>query len=53
MKNKKLWIGLIFIIALVGVGYYFREDILSLISDRTGIAVSAQGLGVGQGPGAG
>jgi HlyD family secretion protein len=42
MKNKKIWIGLIVIIALVGVGYYIRDDIPGLMNRLTGAAASAQ-----------
>ncbi len=41
MKNKKVWIALVAIIALIGAGYYFQADILSLINGLTG-ATSAQ-----------
>jgi HlyD family secretion protein len=41
VKNKKVWIVLIAIIALVGAGYFFRADILSLINGLTG-TTSAQ-----------
>jgi len=36
MKNKKVWIGLIAIIVLVGAGYIFQADILSLANGLTG-----------------
>ncbi len=41
MKNKRVWIALIAVIALVGAGYFFRADILSLINGLTGNAASA------------
>jgi HlyD family secretion protein len=50
MKSKKIWIGLVVIIALVGVGYYLRDDIWSLINRRTGAAASAQEPGSGFDP---
>ncbi len=42
MKIKKVWIGLVAIIALVGAGYFFRADIVSLINGQTGAAAYAQ-----------
>jgi HlyD family secretion protein len=45
VKNKKVWMALILIIALAGAGYFFRADILSLISGGTGSPTRAQGLG--------
>jgi len=43
MKNKKVWILLIAMIALVGAGYYFRDHILSLINGQFDTQVGAQG----------
>jgi HlyD family secretion protein len=51
MKNKKLWIPLIALIALAGAGYFFsrvsgtygRADIASLISGQAGGSALAQG----------
>lgn len=43
MKSKKIWIPLIVIIALLGAGFYFRDDIQSFINQRTGTPASAQG----------
>ncbi len=45
MMSKKLWIPLIVIIALLGAGFYFRNDIQSLIVQRTGAMAGAQGSG--------
>jgi len=42
MKSKKVWIGLITLVALVAAGYMFQADILSLISGLTGSTASAQ-----------
>jgi RND family efflux transporter MFP subunit len=42
MKSKKVWIALIVFIALVGVGFYFRNDLLSRIGRQTDSANSAQ-----------
>jgi HlyD family secretion protein len=42
MKSKKVWIALIVFIVLVGVGFYFRNDLLNLIGRQTGNATSAQ-----------
>jgi HlyD family secretion protein len=41
MKRKKVWIGLIAFVALLGAGF-FQADILSLISGLTGSTASAQ-----------
>jgi HlyD family secretion protein len=50
MKNKKVWIGLVALIALVGAGYYFHTDILSLVTSQAGTTDSAQGPGSGFDP---
>jgi len=50
MKNKKVWILLIAIIALVGAGYYFRDDILSLINGQSDTRFGSQGPGGGFDP---
>ncbi len=42
MKSKKVWIGLIALIALLGVGYFFESDILSAINGLTVATVNAQ-----------
>jgi hypothetical protein len=50
MKNKKVWIALIALIALLGVGYFFsrvsgtygQADILSAINGLTVTTASAQ-----------
>jgi HlyD family secretion protein len=43
MKNKKVWILVIALVALLGAGYFFQADILSLINGLTGNnTVSAQ-----------
>ena len=42
MKNKKVWIALIALIALLGVGYFFESDILSAINGLTVATVNAQ-----------
>ena len=42
MKNRKVWIGLIALITLVGVGYFLRADILSLTDGLTSTTASAQ-----------
>ena len=36
MRSKKIWIVLVAVIALVGAGYFFQTDILSLINRLTG-----------------
>jgi HlyD family secretion protein len=43
MKNKKVWIALIAIIALASAGYFLRADIASLISGQAGGSALAQG----------
>jgi HlyD family secretion protein len=43
MKNRKVWIALLALIALVGVGYFLRADIASLISSQTDSTALAQG----------
>jgi HlyD family secretion protein len=50
MKNKKVWIALIVIIALGGAGYFFRSDVMSLIKGATGGTTSAQVPGSGFDP---
>jgi len=50
MKNKKVWILLIGIIALAGAGYFFRDDILGLINGQSDTRVGAQGPGSGFDP---
>jgi HlyD family secretion protein len=50
MRNKKAWIVLIVIIALVGAGFYFRDDVLGLISQRSETAANAPGPGGGFDP---
>jgi HlyD family secretion protein len=45
MRNKKVWIVLIVIIALAGAGLYFRDDIFGLISPQSDTTVNAQGPG--------
>jgi multidrug efflux pump subunit AcrA (membrane-fusion protein) len=45
MKNKKVWIVLIVIVALVGAGFYFRDDVLGLIDRGPEAAANAQGPG--------
>jgi HlyD family secretion protein len=42
MKHRKVWMGPIALIALLGTGLFFRGDILSLANGLTGIAASAQ-----------
>ena len=49
MKNK-VWIPLIAIIALAGVGFVFRTEIMSLINRFTGATTSAQSLRSGFDP---
>ncbi len=50
MKNKKVWILVIAIIALLGAGYYFRDVILSLINGQSDTQIGAQGPGGGFDP---
>ena len=45
MKNKKVWIAVIVIVALLGIGYFFRADILGLINPLSGTATNDQGTG--------
>ena len=45
MISKKVWIPLIVIIALLGAGFHFRDDIQRLIVQQTGTTASAQGPG--------
>jgi HlyD family secretion protein len=45
MRNKKVWIVLIVIIALAGAGFYFRDDILGLINRQPDTEANAQGPG--------
>jgi RND family efflux transporter MFP subunit len=45
MRNRKVWIVLIVIIALVGAGFYFRDDILGLINRGPDAAANAPGPG--------
>ena len=45
MKNKKVWIGLVALIALLGAGYFFRTNITNLIGGQTGSRARAQGSG--------
>jgi len=47
MKNKKVWIGLIVLIALVGAGYYFRANILGLLNGQTDTTTRTQEPGGG------
>jgi HlyD family secretion protein len=47
MKNKKVWILLIVLFALVGAGYYFRANILGLLNGQTNTTTGAQGRGGG------
>jgi HlyD family secretion protein len=42
MKSKKVWIGLIALVALLGAGFFFRGDIVSLVDDVTVATVNAQ-----------
>jgi HlyD family secretion protein len=45
MKNKRVWMVLILIVALAGAGYFFRTNILSLIGGQTASAARAQRAG--------
>ena len=47
MKNKKVWIPLVAIIALAGAGYFFRSEITNLVGGQTGSQAGAQGRGSG------
>src|SRR5574341_1324522 len=42
MKNKKVWIALIALIALAGAGYFLRADIAGLISGQAAGSALAQ-----------
>jgi HlyD family secretion protein len=44
MKGKKLWLFVV-IVAILGVGYYFRTNLLGLAYQVSGGAVGAQGTG--------
>ena len=53
MKNKKVWIGLVALIVLLGAGFYFRANIISLVTGQTaqsGSRVRSQGQGGGFDP---
>jgi HlyD family secretion protein len=45
MKNKRVWMALILIVALAGAGYVFRANILSLIGGQTASAARVQRAG--------
>ena len=42
MKSKRVWIGLIALVALLGAGFFFQADILSLANGLTGSTANAQ-----------
>jgi HlyD family secretion protein len=45
MRNRKVWIGLVALIVLLGVGFYFRANIISLVTGQSGSRARAQGQG--------
>jgi HlyD family secretion protein len=51
MRNKKVWIGLVALIVLLGAGFYFRTNIIGLVTGQSGNRFRAQGQGQGQGSG--
>ena len=49
MRNKKVWIGLVVLIALLGAGFYFRTNIISLVTGQSSNRARGQGQGQGNG----
>jgi HlyD family secretion protein len=45
MRNKKVWIGLVVLIVLLGAGFYFRTNIISLVTGQSTSRARAQGQG--------
>jgi HlyD family secretion protein len=49
MRNKKIWIGLVVLIVLLGAGFYFRTNIISLVTGQSASRTRAQGQGQASG----
>jgi HlyD family secretion protein len=48
MRNKKVWIGLVVLIVLLGAGFYFRTNIISLVTGQNANRLRGQGQAQGQ-----
>ncbi len=47
MRNRKVWIGLVALIALLGAGYYFRTNIISLVTGQSSSRTRGEGQNSG------
>jgi HlyD family secretion protein len=45
MRNKKVWIGLVVLIVLLGAGFYFRTNIISLVTGQNANRLRGQAQG--------